>query len=152
MAIRQSVAPVLNKTWVDNALKKIAGSDTTTVTIAPVMHLIGATPPTFSPTVSLADLTAAEAVFSGYGDVTPTLSAPAVVGTNADGVLGEGSYLGHSTTTFTGDTVTGWWWEQGGDWIAGEVWSPDQWVAIGQEGDWLDLSVFLPISFTPALA
>lgn len=146
---RKSVQPFLGRTFVNKVLNHLTGSDTTSMTLTPTLHLIGATGLSVNEDTTLAALAAVEATFSGYGAATPTLSGPVNPGPHTQGLIADALFVGNSTTTFTPDTITGYWVQSGTMLIEAESFPSGQGVPIGQNGDFLSLEVILPVHLIP---
>jgi len=151
MATRTTAAPVLRRGFADAILNHLSGSDTTSLTLTPVVHLIGATPPSVTPDTTLASFTAAEAAFSGYGAASVTLSGPVNPGPNSQALAAGALYIGNSTTTFNQDTITGYYTTSGGNWQQAELFADGQQVPIAANGDFLDLLLLVTLSLRPPL-
>lgn len=104
--------------------------------------------PSFNPQPSslIADLTPAEADYSGYvaGGVAVVLTAPVNLSTVADGVLFTALYLAAAATPFVANNVTGWWIDDGTNYVAGERFQNNGVASFSAPGAFLNLTAVLP--------
>jgi hypothetical protein len=111
-----------------------------------VYHMMGAAGFTPTPDTSLADLTAVEAAWTGYGAITgPTVVGPVTVAPPGLALWSLLTFIAQTPTPpdpFVQDTCTGWWAEDGTRLIAGGPLEP---TPMAIPGDWMALDVLLPV-------
>jgi hypothetical protein len=110
------------------------------------VHLMGAAGFTPTPDTLTADLAAVEAAFTGYAPVAATGTGPVRMGANQVGQALYSYFQATGTPPFTPDTVTGWWVQNNGDWVAGGALSGPESVPFAGFGDWLLLSASLALA------
>lgn len=99
-----------------------------------------------TPNVTISALAAHEAAYTGYtaGGVAAVLSAPVNPSTVVLGVLIPALFIATSSGSFVPATVTGWWLDDGTNFICGEAFGGGNTANFGQPGDFLDLTVVVP--------
>jgi hypothetical protein len=112
--------------------------------------------PAFAPTPlsDPADLETQECDFSGYtaGGYTPVLSAPLNLSTTQVGLDTEALAVAAAATPFVDNQCYGWWIDDGTNLIAGEAFGDAGPVAFASPGDFLALTIFLPLALALTVA
>ena len=105
-----------------------------------------------TPQTTIAALAANECAYSGYtaGGIAVVLSAPLNLSNNAQGVLTTGLFLAVTATPYVPDTATGWWIDDGTNFIVGERFAGNQVATFAAPGAFLDLIAELPIQLGQA--
>jgi hypothetical protein len=105
--------------------------------------------PAFNPVpgTALAALVAQEANFSGYpaGGAAVVLSAPVNLSPTAQGAVVSNLFLATTASPFVNDNCTGYWIDDGTNFIMGEAFGAGQAAAFSSPGDFLELIVELPM-------
>lgn len=99
------------------------------------------------PDTLLADLEAQEALYSGYpaGGVAVALSAPLNVAVGIEGAVQSHLWIATNASPFVGDSITGWWIDNGTDMLLASPFGDLGPVSIGLAGDFLNLLGVLPV-------
>lgn len=110
----------------------------------------------FNPTsgMSLADLEADEADFSGYpaGGVAVSLTTGVNVTPQIQGAVTRGIFEAATATPFVGNSVTGYWVDDGTEMAIGEAFTDDQVAAFNAVGDFLILNALIPLNLLQGLS
>lgn len=136
---------VWGRALVNAMLAALSARPAAALLATPTVRLfVGDTAP--SPDSVFADFT--EPTFHGYAPVTLTLAGPVQLGTQATGMIAAANFIATSGGTID-DTVTGYWLTDGVSAVYGAERFADA-VEFGAVGDFLDLSVALPVGLYQA--
>lgn len=143
---------VFGQSFADTVAKVFGSSSSVPLVASPKVRL--SHDPAFNPTPqsTIASLAANECTFSGYptGGDTATVSGALNLSTACVGAQLSVLFTGSSTTTFNPDTCYGYWVDDGTNLIVGEKFAGGASQGFAQNGDFLDLLVFLPIQLNQA--
>jgi hypothetical protein len=153
VAVYQSQFVTISKRIVDALLAALSARPAAALTVTPKLHL--SADPAFAPTpLSVpGDFSAHEATFSGYtatGDVVvPT--GPVNLTTTTQGLLVVQTYIRTLGSPDVGNTVYGWWLDDGSGFVAGEVFAGGG-ISLQTVGGYLVLEAALPLPMQSAAA
>jgi hypothetical protein len=100
------------------------------------------------PSTDTADFVTAEADYTGYAAAAAvTLTSPVNLNGNSQGAIGNALFTTSAPVTVP-NTIYGYWLQSGSDVLMFERFASGQQVAIGTEGDFLNLMVALPCQYT----
>ena len=101
----------------------------------------------FTPDTTIATLASAECAYSGYtaGGIAATVSAPLDLSTVCQGVFIQGLFEATPASPFVPDTATGWWLDDGTNFLVGEKFSGNQTAPFGVPGNFLALNATIPV-------
>jgi hypothetical protein len=134
----------------------------TAITTRPAAALVAAgkvrlsQDPAFNPTPqsTMAALATNEANFSGYtaGGDAATIGTPVNLSPNCQGVLATAMFVAAPAGPFVPNTVYGYWVDDGTNVVAYERFANGASFSFASPGDFLDLTVLLPVQLTQATA
>lgn len=137
---------VWGKTFLNSIVTALTVNPAAALIVTPKVRL--SKDPAFAPDSSStrAGLAANEADYDGYaaGGVAPVLSGAVNLAELVQGSIASVLFLGAGGAPFTGNTIFGWWMDDGADVIVAEAFPAGQEVPIASAGDFLDLEVVLP--------
>lgn len=108
------------------------------------VHLLTGTPFALSPDTTLATLQANEATYSGYA-LLPITSWTLVRNGYSQGIIGTALFVATAATPFVPGTVTGYWIDDGTNWLVAEFFASGVVGSFAAPGDYLALDAVLPL-------
>lgn len=148
-----SQAPILSRTKATDLSAcfktRPAGALVTTATL----KLIKTPSLALTPDTTQATLAANEADFNGYAAATPTLSDPYNQGSDYIGPIATATFAMGSGSPANPCTIYGYWLEDGlGAVVVMEVFPDSDGIPIANPGDYVEVSVILPVQMGTQLA
>lgn len=149
--IAQSVAPIWSRAWADKIAAALGTNPAAALLPTPHLCLIGTPGLSLTPDTATATITATEATFSGYSETTGALSGAVNTGENSVGAIVSGLFSATVASPFVGDTIYGYYITDGTNWALAELWPTPLQLQIVRAGDFIELTISLPIPLYPAL-
>lgn len=145
MHVRQTQSVVYSSAFLEKVAGALKVNPAAALIGAPEVHLIKGEGFGPTPATDAAAFAAVEADFTDYNFQVPVLSAPVNIGPSVEGVSAVVTFTLITDPTVVGNTVRGWWMEDGGDVVCSEMFPEDQSVQLAAVGDQLVLVISLPL-------